>query len=278
MTEINKNALDPSHIVHKIRTSETFARAQNHPEARKLTQEGRTRASIRMAANVLKEAKPSGRLTMDGHAMNITGQLTTLNESIHTLKDLEDNGASHREKITALTHIAKFNHAVKEMIDENSSLTFSEVFTFIMTMNQAINGRQTKEDTEAFSTEIRGRLVGMRHEIAVEQMLGYMHDVEYEDATIEDDLNGADIFVSLNGLPMLPLDIKASWNTAQIKKTNARLHGADANHIIWSHIDDEDFNGTFRIPADIAATKSVALHDDIEAIFRAKFAPVAFAR
>lgn len=253
--------LDIGEIVTTVGTSEAYRAARNDPDNERLNELDRRRRSIRLAATALQERKPSGYLTPEGHAMNITAQLTTFSQSLDELNDLREQGAKHHEKLRPLRKVAEFNHAVKDMIDNNPSLQFTEVLNFIMNMNQQINGNP--EHGHAFEDQVRGILVGMRHEIAFEQMLGYMPDVEYREATIEEDLQGADIFVSLNNSPMVPIDVKAGAEKTQVSKEQAHNRGYDSSHIIWSHILDEDFNGSFRISNDVAAAKAGYVYNDL---------------
>jgi hypothetical protein len=259
MTETTTSPLETSHIVHKVGTSKEYAKARNEAEALDLDDSGRRRAAIRMAATALSGEQASGYLTPDGHAMNITARLTDFSESIRELHTLQEQDASHEEKLPALRRLAEFNHAVKNMVDANPSLSFDEVLTFIMSMNQSING--LKSSDSQFEYEVTNILVGMRHEIAFEQMLGYMPDVEYKEATIEDDLVGADIFISINGSAMVPIDIKASQKTVQRKRDEQIQHGYTPNHIVWSQVTNDEFGGSFRIPHDIAQKRSIILHD-----------------
>ncbi|HEY8886509.1 MAG TPA: hypothetical protein VIM31_03370 [Candidatus Microsaccharimonas sp.] len=261
MTEVNKHPLDTSHIVYTVGTSEAYVHARNQAEALDLDDSGRRRAAIRMAATALSGEQESGYLTPEGHAMNVTAHLTDFSDSIQQLHELRHQHAHHKEKLPALRKISEFNHAVKDMVDANPSLTFDEVLSFILSMNQSINGNNNTSYN--FEEEVKQVLVGMSHEIAFEQMLGYMPDIEYKEATIEDDLAGTDMFVSMNGSPMVSIDIKASLVRAQHAKDKALYLGYNPDRIIWSRLSNRDFNGFFRIPQDVAEERAVALHDDL---------------
>ena len=272
MSEINKYPLEIGRIVHKVGTSEVYTRARSEAETLDLDERDRRRRAILLAATALKGEQGSGYLSAEGHAMNLTAHLTSFSESIRELRTLEESGARRKEKLPALYKVAEFNHAVKDMIDSNPSLTFSEVSKFILSMNQTINGRVS--GGPRFEHEVTQRLVGMSHEIAVEQMLGYMPGVDYQEATVDDDVNGIDLFVSIDGSPMTPIDIKASSSTAQIKKRQAIENGYSASNIVWSHVDNKEFNGTFRIPNDLAEARSADLYNDLRRAVRAQHAPV----
>ena len=261
MNNLNKNPLDIGNIVHKVGTSEAYTRARNEVMSHELDESERRRRAIRIAATALKGEQKSDHLTPEGHAMNITAQLTTFGDAVQELEELNQYQARHSEKVPALKKVAEFNHAVKGMIDANPSLKFGEVLSFILSMNQQVNRTQNGPQ---FEYQVRSILVGMRHEIAVEQMLGYMPDVEYRETTVDEDIKGADIFVSINGSPMTAIDIKASYETAQRARMKAAVNGYDSSHIVWSHINDEDFGTSFRIPHDLAMARSAALYDDLQ--------------
>ena len=273
MSETNKNTFEISDTVRRIGTSEAYQVELNSdaPEVLVLDDRGRRLRAIRLAAHVLKNEQESGYMSLEGHKMNITGQLTTFYESLNELRMLKENRAKYHEKIPARRKVAEFNHAVKDMIDSNSTLTFNEVKTFILSMNQAINGRQASGPELEY--EVSSLLVGMSHEIAFEQMLGFMPGVEYEEATIDDDLHGADFLVSIDNSPMTPIDVKASQSAVRHKKAKAAENGYTANGAVWSHIDNKDFNGSFRIPNNLAKTRSVDLYNDLKKAIYAQHTP-----
>lgn len=261
MLETNKNALNTRDIGHKVATSEAFIRAANQDGTLQLSERDRRRKAIGVAASALTGETKSGYMSTEGHAMNVTAKLTYFRDSLDKLHHLRAVGSRHHEKLPALRKIAEFNHAVKDMVNSNPSLGFAEVLSFILKMDQNINGRNT--GGHEFETEVRGVLIGMRHEIAFEQILGYIPEAEYKETTVEDDLNGADILISLDNSPLTAIDIKASYETTQRSKNEATWYGFDSSHIVWSHINEEDFNGTFRISNETAKLKSTAVYDDL---------------
>ena len=260
MTEINRNPLDIGYIVYKIGTSEAYAQARNDAEILELDDISRRKASLRMAATALKGERASGYLTPEGHAFNITAHLTTFSDDYEVLDQLKASRASNKEKIPYLRRISEFNEAIKDMVDMNPALKFDEVILFLRAMDQKING---SENAALFEQKIKMHLNGMRHEIAVEQQLGCLLDVDYEEGSVEDDLNGADFFVSIDDSEMTPIDIKASRKTAFDKKSQALENNNDPNAIIWSQVSSHDFNGGFRISNDLAKEKAPYLHAEI---------------
>jgi len=256
-----KSNLGIGPLVEQIGSSDTYTLARNDSANEGLSELDIRRRSIRLAAINLQETRPSGRRSLEDHKLNITAQLTTFGQSLQELNKLEKQGAQRQERLPALRRVAEFNHAIKEMVDDNQSLRFAEVLSFITNMNQQING--SEHAGEGFEQEIRGRLVGMRHEIAYEQIIGRMPGVECRQPTVDEDLNGADIFVSFNDSPMVPIDVKASFETAQSAQAEASRRGFDASHIVWSHVNDEEFDGGFRISEEVIAAKSGYVYNDL---------------
>ena len=267
MTETSPHALDINYLVYKVGTSDAYKQARNDPELRELNERDQRRTAIRMAAVALSGERESGYLTTEGHALNITAELTTFSDSVFELDELKAHGASYEETLPLRLKMVEFNHAIKDMIDSNPSLQYDQMLTFIRSMNQTVNGR---EGAQQFEVHVRRVLNGMRHEIAVEQMLGYMPDVEYREATVTEDLNGADLFISINNSPMTGIDIKSSNKRAHSKRESAANLGFNPNGIIWSRVTAADFDGGFRISNETAAEKAPLLHESFERAIQAE--------
>ena len=255
-TQPNTPRLDVGEIVKKIGTSPDYIKARNVVE-RDATPEARRRpAAIRMAAVALRGKEEGSYFTLEEHALNLTAHLTTIESHLEQLDRLRGRRATRREKLPYLEKVTAFNHALKEMIDSNPRLGFNEVVSFLRNMNQQIHGRHNDRH---FEHEIRGVLEGMRHEIAAEQIIGQLENVDVDHVSIEEDLDGGDLMVSVDNSPWTPIDIKASYLTAERAKQKARDTGHDDSGIIWSQLNDEDFNGGFRISYDKAAEKAPLL-------------------
>lgn len=265
-----ESVLSIPHIVKKIGSSEAYVRERNNADNEHLSDSVRKRRSIKLAATALSERKPSGYLTAEGHAMNLTAHIAEYSSSLNELRKLEDEHAPRKEKLPALRNIAGFNHALREMVDSNPSLRVSDVKNFILTMNHSINGPES--GGPMFEDKVRNTITGMRHEIAVEQMTGFMPGVETLEATVEEDLQGVDLKVSINGSPYAAIDVKASHATAEHARQKARARGFDDSHIVWSHANEEDFNGSFRLPLEVAKHNAQALYEDLDnAVWAAQY-------
>ena len=252
----SEKTLSAGRIIQKIGTSTDYIRARNIVEHKGVSVERRRPVAIQMAAVALRGKRPGEYMTLEEHSLNITSHLATLEDTMQTLRDMEEYGAKRKERLPYLKKIAEFNHDLKDMVDTNSNLRFNDVVTFIRTMNQQIHGRH---DDSAFNTGLRETLEGMRHELAAEQIIGCIDSVQYRHATTEEDLHGGDFLVSANGSPFVPIDIKASYLTAERKREHARQNGFDDSHIIWPEVDGEDFNGGFHISSEAAAKKAPAM-------------------
>lgn len=132
---------------------------------------------------------------------------------------------------------AKFNHAVKTMIAGDTSLDFSRVSTMVTTLYGVVNRERWGEDREGYEKEanwfkrqFEGVLRGMQQEVIALQVIDKINEInpavdkktgDYIPRVVadphvsaEDDLQGADIYITLDGVTF-PIDIKASERTAE---------------------------------------------------------------
>jgi hypothetical protein len=265
IAELNKK-LNPNDYIERIITSEMYAKPMNEmgkgpkPDAESFAiSHGRI---ISQAAEVLsREAESqSGRKTFEGQILDVISHLPQFLQSQIALDRLSESGASRRERAPYLDTAVRFNHSLKELVDSYPVLQFSQVLRFLSQMNAAINGKSYSEFFTHQATEI---LIGMRHEIAFEQMLGVMPDVEYQDTDLASDLKGSDVFVSINGSPYAPIDVKSSFVSAEKAKQRATAHGRNPNLIIWSQLYEEDFGDSFRIPHETVMERKDRVYDQL---------------
>lgn len=260
MHESQPNPLNPNYLVQKIALSPAYAEGQNAARSVEENDHARRSIAIRLAATALSHEGGTNRLSLEGHAMNVTSRLTTFLDTQLKLDENRQNHGDRQEKLHLLTEASEFNHAIKEMIDTNPSLKYLEVLNFLNQMNLRINGN---DGAQKFDIEMKRILSGMRHEIAVEQMLWMMDGVEYKDATVEQDMKGADMLVSINGSQLTPIDIKSTEMLANSKKAYAEAHGKNPDLIVWSHVTTQDFRGGFRIDNTTAHEVAPILYDDL---------------
>lgn len=267
----NKELFEQSQLIRSIGSTDAYRLARNHIEG--MTEKENRLFAIRESAADLKQAEQHGEyLTLAGHQYNIVEHLTTFIDDVKELSALREEGATRHEKIHLIESMAAFNRALKDMVDNNPSLRYDDVFRFLRETNQTIHGQHTNR---LFENEIRPILSGIRNELAAEQMMLYMDGVTYEEASLSDDLVGGDIRVSLDGTHFYNIDIKASYLTAERKREADRQHGSK-NIIVWSHANPEDFAGGFHLPREIAKQRAPELYKDIRAGIMARRSQVAF--
>jgi hypothetical protein len=265
IAELNKK-LNPSDYIEKIMTSEAYAapmdemRGGPKPDAESFAIKHGLIISQAAEALARESESQSGRKTFEGQILDVISHLPQFMQSQIALNKMRESHASYREKAPHLDTVVRLNHSLKELVDTNPLLQFSQVLRFLNQMNAAING---KGHSELFTYEARSILVGMRHEIAVEQMLGTMPDVEYQDTDLASDLKGSDIFVSINGSPYVPIDVKASFVSAEKAKQKAAAYGYNPNLIIWSQLYEEDFGDSFRIPHETVMERKDRVYDQL---------------
>lgn len=189
-------------------------------------------------------------------------KLDTLQQASHPSK--------HNEKTFYLKKVIEFNHALKDMVDRNPRLGFSDVTRFTTQAYSLMNVKEIQSlSPEArqdrlgwFQNAIRRSSNGMRHEIGFEQILGSLDDIDYDETTVEGEIEGIDFYVSLNGNEF-GVDVKSSPTKAKQKCLQQRNDGYRPN-AIWSHLDDRDFGNSFRVSPELASQKAAAVREDLQ--------------
>lgn len=263
MTEISKHTLDIPYYVTAIRTSEEYL------EARK-EQAGQTETIKRAAgALALHETRGGEYRSREGDVFDVISKIDTFASSQAKLESLKSRNAPRQEKLPYLRDVIEFNHAVKQMVNNNPSLKFDEVVAFVTKMymlsnQQEIRNLKSQEEREAqlgwFKNTTSVTLNGMRHELGAEQILGTIDDLDYEDISTEDELHGVDYFVTI-GDKRCGIDIKAG----QHRTAEARTSSRHPERIIWSQLSNQDFGNNFRIPTEVAQSKAAAMRAELEA-------------
>ena len=156
--------------------------------------------------------------------------------------------------------VIEFNHALRKVISTDAPrFDFEELLHFIVDTYTAVSGQKHADD---FYHHIRTTLVGMRNEIAVEQML-IGAGVAYELGSLKQDAVGGDFII--NGIPV---DIKASEKTAEVARQRAIDGGYDPSSILWSHIEFEDFDGALRLSPQKSREIFAQLEPELNAIVK----------
>lgn len=155
----------------------------------------------------------------------------------------------------------RFNHVVKAVIERDPTLEFADVSDMVTTLYGVMNRDRWGEDRKGYEREaswfrgqFEGILRGMQQEVVAHQVIEAINrlgprDVSRPprvivnaDVSVEDDLRGADIYVTLDGVTF-PIDIKASERTVELIH---RKHDHSA-HVMTSGVRRYELAGMFRI-------------------------------
>ncbi len=257
--------LDKAKYTSAIRTSDEFRKSLPTHNIEEMTSEEKRTMRIRAVARgaldrANQETKESGYRTPDGDIFNLIANLDTFYEAQQSLAQLDSDKdfrhVARSERIPYLKDAVQFNHALREVIDNHPSLSFTDILNFMTEMHTTVSGPDTQKQ---FYTGAREVLDGMRHEIGFEQILGALPDLDYREASIDEDINGADIIVTVDNTE-IPVDIKGSPRTTAFKREKS-YH---PERIIWSQLSFEDFNGGMRISRQLAEKKAPALRAELE--------------
>lgn len=246
--------------VQRIRQSDEYSELTN--------QEKGTLAITNTASQLSKALETSGgHMPIEGQLLAVISHIPPYLMAQIKLDRMRNKGHSVRrsEKMPYLQEVTQTNRALKELIDNNPLLTYPQVLNFTSFVSAKLSG---PEHTEYFTQSMEAMLSGMRHEIAVEQMLGTLYpEVDYREATPEEDLDGADFIIQMataSGTPYeFGIDVKSSPFEETRGREKAHSYGYPSDHIIWSGINREDFNNGFRISRALAEERGLELYDKL---------------
>lgn len=224
----------------------------------------RRKVAIGLAAASLTNPEKSGYMSREGHVFNVFQYVDSFSRSAQVLDTIPPYNREMR--LPHLENVLKFNHALKGLIDNDPSLGFASTHFLLRQLYGALNGQ---EGAASFSEHARARLVGMRHEIGFEQILGTMPDIEYEEGDEMSDLAGADVDVLFRG-NWIPLDIKASEATAQAARSKAAESRRNPNLIVWSQLNESDFGDNLRVSHAVAQERAPDVYRLLEQATRSQ--------
>lgn len=248
-----KVALNPAQFTGTIRRQPEFLRSLPREtfdtlpvsERREQMQRAVAAGALSLASKLEKE---HGEYDLDGNLYRLIGSLPSFRQNSHELGALRDKYGSVYSMPPAIKdrfyrckeEVTEFNHVLREVINAGASrFGFNDLLTFMTTMQVASGGREGIED---FQQDARSALVGMRNEMAFEQLLIHA-GLDYEIGTLEQDAAGGDFIIE-----GIPVDVKASESAASQARDRSRSGGYDASGIIWSHIHFEDYEGQLTLP------------------------------
>lgn len=281
MPNPNKQPLHPrnygeaiKHQLKKSRSSGSEAVGYDAEIQASIAEQGLKPAAINLASRAIAASLTNEHdyRTPEGDKFDVISRLGDFVDNSAKLQELSESHARFERKKPYLEGVIEFNHALRAMIDSDPNRSLPEIGNFLANMYTATYQPNTDPTVwpnklNYFNQQLSAVLIGMRHEIAAEQIIGTMNDVEYDtDVTNEEEMNGADGFVTMNGLTF-PVDIKASLQAVE----RARQKSPTPENIIHSGVRNEDFahNG-FRIPYDTALEKQAVMRDALEAAYAAE--------
>lgn len=196
----------------------------------------------------------------------LIGTLPAFVYGIEGIRHFQTTGESSSEEYRSMKgRAARFNHSVKAMIEQDTSLCSRNVIETVTTIYGLVNRERWGNDRSGyereakwFSAQFESRLRGMQQEVLAHQIIQSINQVDPiidptsgkkqprlvvdTNVSIEDDLKGADMYVTLDNVTF-PIDIKASERTAE----NIRKKSPHPKAIITTGFTSEDLLGAFRI-------------------------------
>lgn len=272
--QLNSDKLDAGEIIGSIAGSAEFKEARNDGYSI-------DRALARTALSFVgREDSPSDHLedNLEDDYEPLTEEADrekavyaiagTLGSFVHGLE-----GIRHHHEVDQLDRstystlkgrAARFNHAVKSLVEQDSSLSFDEISSMVTDLYGVLNRERWGEDRQGFSEEaawfkkqLEMRLRGMQHEVVAHQVIETINKTDPiidpqtgerrprvsvdPHVSIEDDLKGKDLYITLDDVTF-PIDIKASERTAQ----GARKRSRSPKSIMTSGIPTYKLNGAFQ--------------------------------
>lgn len=271
---------------------ESLGRSQSLYELRKSGKS--TKEAVEMTALVLSESEDQGYSKSEKNLLGVIshlGSFVTAQRMADEMGHKRDEGRlSQRERnqmnILKDSDLIPFNHAIKELINTDSSLTKDELDVSLTRLYMKLFYRDDpmvkRADTDGIHDQnlikavsqdvlisISASTNGMRNEVAAETMLTAA-GIEYDyQVSTSEDAQGADLFVYVDN-EWIPIDIKASENGA--KKALAKRSNS---HAVWTGLHPSAFTGAkgdqingLRLSFDEAVKHADAFVDRIYAVAR----------
>lgn len=190
----------------------------------------------------------------------LIGELPSFVHGIEGIRAFHEEGRVDQKAYRSMKgRTARFNHAIKALIEHDSSLTTENLTATVATLYGVLNRERWTDDRAGYEREAKwatqtfeGNLRGMQQEVIARQVIEAIHDgipgaeqvpEQLEVTTqvsVEDDLRGVDMYVTLDGVTF-PVDIKASWRTAE----NTRKKSHHPKSIMTTGINSLELQGAF---------------------------------
>ncbi len=251
--------LDAAEMLTAVTTSSEYARnlEDGHPTQRALARAALELAGMKPTTKIEEQYEPTSEsLTTETYRHALLGTLPAFVHGIEAVDYYHKHpGEMKKGTYYALKrHTARFNHTVKAMIERDPHLDFDNISTTVSDLYGVLNRNRWGDDRKGyeqaahdFTRQFEGVLRGMQQEVIAHQIILAINsdpsnprvDVD-SDVSIEDDMRGADLYVTLEGVTF-PIDIKASERTAQ----NTRKKSRNPKAIITTGIPSPALNGAF---------------------------------
>lgn len=213
----------------------------------------------------------------EGYRFSVVARVSDFIDASLKLDELEymrSHGSISKDKYQEsrkelIPRTINFNHAIKELIDNDPNATLSEVQNLIVSSYHAAH-YQDLRDNPASRNEMHNyvtktaetTLNGIRHELAINFMLSSLYEVRGE-VSPEEDSKGIDLVIlGRDAVPDIGIDCKASKARAE----SAREERYNYDRIIlYSGASYEDFGDKLRISGNVADRLRPALLEQLEA-------------
>lgn len=255
-------ALNPVRFVSAIRRRPEFQDALPRESIGDLTTEQMRAARISAVgqgatALAIEREESHGAYDLDANLFSLIGNASDFfeaHEAMEYFHDTYDRTPRHlidQDEVDTFRAnkqtVIKFNGILKEVMNAGAAkFNFAELLEFITNQYTSIQAA----DNVKFQEAIRQRMVGIRDELAVEQIL-IENGIDFELGSEEDEEVGGDFIIN-----DVRIDIKSSQHAAVRAKQIASAHDDDPDRFIWSQIESKDYRGKLTLPP--SATKRVA--------------------
>jgi hypothetical protein len=162
--------------------------------------------------------------------------------------------------------IIEFNDILVDVIKTDApQFDFEQLLDFMTTkFSSTTHSHQHIAD---FRARAREAIIGMRNEMAVEQLLT-AGGIEFRRGTVLEDSKGGDYIID-----GVPFDFKSDEYSTQRARMRAEEGGYDSSTILWSHVHFEDFEGKLVLPYDKCQAIIAELKPELEAAIAANKRP-----
>jgi hypothetical protein len=268
------NILDPDRFIDRLQTHAQFVSRLPRISLDETKRGSHFHRRVAASAFHSHVSKPSiEQPSLDTYLFKLTAGLKNFYQDSRTLDYLrnrygrpqhmppQDKDRFYESKNT----IIGFNDTLVDVIGAGASkFDFDQLLTFMTDVFSATNGQEHAGD---FHERAREAIVGMRNEMAVEQLLT-VGGIDFRRGTVTEDSKGGDYFID-----GVPIDFKSNETSAQRAKMRAEEGGYDSSAILWSHVRPEDFEGKLTLPHDRRIAILAELKPELDAAIAAHKRP-----